>query len=93
MSGYDYALARMAPTTSSQPSLATRMARTQLREHAYLYLSYTPTTIIPYATTSSLSTTTISPTNFIFHTTSNTINYTTSTIATPITSTTTTSIH
>jgi hypothetical protein len=32
----------MAPTTGSQSSLETRMVGTQLWEHAYLYLSYTP---------------------------------------------------
>jgi hypothetical protein len=93
MLGSYYALERMDPTTGSQKSLETRMVGNQLREHSCLYLSYTPTTIIPYATTSRIFTTTISPTNFIFCTTTNTNNYTTSTTTTHTTPTTTISIH
>jgi hypothetical protein len=69
MLGSYYSLEKMALATGSQPSLETRMARTQLWECAFLYLSYTLTIIISYATTSTISKTTIYPINFIFQTT------------------------
>jgi hypothetical protein len=63
MLGSYHALERMALAIGSQPSLETRVEMTQLWEHAFLSLSYTLTTITPYAPTSTISTTTISSTN------------------------------
>jgi hypothetical protein len=63
--GSNYVLARMASTASPQSFLATGMERTQLWEHAYLYLSHTTTTIILYTITTTIFTTAISSTDSI----------------------------